>query len=509
MGSKFKYYFGKFLTIIRVRPIIGGLGISDSAVRLIYSDGKSWRLGGVRLEPGVLEDGKIKDRSRFVEALKSAKTQVFGKKYEKIRVDVIASLSSTSIYSQVFSLPIIEGKNLDQAVQLNIQMVSPVDLARTYSGWQMVGKDERSLRLEILAAFIDRALVDELNKALQDAGFLLVVLEPKAFSIARLVREQGVGVDIDKPYIVMSSDDSGLDFLIVRHGQPYFDYFNPWREIADEKGQVPPEFFRAAVTRSLYQVLNFYGQHWSETISEVIISTATLKDEIDKIIKDDSPLVARELRLKLFRETIGPEWFTSVSCLLRSFKPRGADKEISLLGIEAGEEFRRERLAGFAAFWRLVTPILLGLLSVLFILSDLFLVQTTRSLESQSSFNLSGAQVGDSQLLRAKAQDFNRTVALIRKVQSGTLVKSDVVRRVHKILTENGASADRLYFQAVDAPVTLSGRAESENKLSAFKSAMEKEPLFKEVSLPLSGVKTEAAGVSFSMTFRINQQKGD
>ncbi len=132
--SKIKYYFAKILTLVRAKLPVGGMEVSDSTIRLVYFDGKDWVLGGVRLEPGVVQMGKVKNHDRFVEALKSVKLQVFGKKYEKRPINVVASLSSISIYSQVFSLPIIKGENLDKAIQLNIQMVSPVDAAHAVDG---------------------------------------------------------------------------------------------------------------------------------------------------------------------------------------------------------------------------------------------------------------------------------------------------------------------------------------------------------------------------------------
>ncbi len=484
------------------RPIVGGIEISDSALRVSYFDGGAWHMGGVRLEPGILENGKIADRSRLLAALQSLKLQVFGPKYEKKRVNVIASLSSVSIYSQVFSLPMIRGENLEKAVALNMQMVSPVDLAHSYSGWQVVGKDERSSQIEILGAFIDKSLVDELSKVFLETGFLLVALESRAVSLARLVREEGAGVDITKPYIIINLDDSGLDFLVIRHGEPYFEYFNPWREVVDEKGQISLELFRATVTRSLYQVLNFYSQHWSETVSEVIISASVLREEMEKIVKEGFPLVARVLKLK--SSAVAPEWFVSLGCGIRGFRPRGRDKEISILGIGADEEFRREQLLDFSGSWRLLMPVILGVMFLSLLLGDLFLVQKKRLLESQPLFGLNDVQTAEYESLRADAQAFNRAVSLIGAVQRDTLLKSDIIAKIDAVVKENGVSISRLNFQAADAPISLSGLAESEDKLSAFKGAMAGNQSFKEVNLPLSGVKSEAKGVSFSMTFRIN-----
>jgi hypothetical protein len=501
----FKYYWEKILSALRVRPLTVGIEVSDLALRLAYFDGKAWHFGGVRLEPGIIEAGKIKNREQLVLALKTLKAKAFNKNDVKKRINAIVSLSSISIYSQVFSLPIIEGENLDKAIQLNIQMVSPVDVAQAYSGWQMVGEDQKALRLEILSAFIDRSMVDDLSRALLDAGFLTVALESRALALTRLLREEDVNFEIERPYVVVSLDNSGLDFLIIRGGQLYFEYFNPWRDIVNEKGQISPQAFEAAITRSLHQVINFYGQHWPEPLEDVVLSATALKEDAERIIKENFSLVARELKPRTV-QSIGPEWFVAVGCGLRGLKPRSQDKEMSLLGIGAEESFRREQLLYFANLWRLLIPISLGLLLVSFVLADVFLIQTRRGLESQLLYGLPSEQAKENQTLQTQAYDFNREVALIQSTQKATVYKSKFWDKISGPVAASKLTITRLSFQSPDAPITIAGSASSEDQIIAFKNALEGDPSFQDVNLPFSGIQTAPGGaVSFSMTFRLRQ----
>ncbi len=412
-------------------------------------------------------------------------------------------MSSIGIYSQVFSLPIIEGENLEKAIQLNVQMVSPIEASQAYSGWQKVGEDKASLRLEILSAFVDKSVIDELNQALFDGGFVAAAVDSRALSLARLFREEGIGFDENKSYVLLSIDSSGMDFLIIRRSQLYFEYFSPWREAADEKGEIQISSFNAAITRNLHRVMNFYSQHWPEPLEGVILSATALVDETKKVVAENFSLPVRELRLSM-DQSIGPEWFVALGCGLRGVKPRGADKEVSLLGIGAAEEFYREQLIGFMSFWRLLVPLVLGLLVVSFFLSDLFLIQTRHSLEARALPTFSGEQTKEYSTLAAQADDFNRSVKLIESVQSSLFSDGKLWDKISGIMATAGVKPDHLSFQGINSPVALSGTAKSEDQVMAFKSALANDPEFGGVNLPISNIETNPEGVSFSLTFNIN-----
>jgi hypothetical protein len=394
---------------------------------------------------------------------------------------------------------------LDKAIQLNIQMVSPADISQTYSGWQKISEDPTTLRLEILSSFLDKATVDELTKALFEAGFLAVALESRALALSRLWREQGAGFDPNKSYILVSLDSSGLDFLVVRRSQLYFEYFIPWRDITDKKGQISMDVFGATVVRSLHQVLNFYGQQWPDPVQEVVISATGLKEEIEKIVKENFSLHPVELRFQI-DESIGPEWFVALGCGLRGLKPRSKDNEVSLLGVGAEEEFRREQFINFASLWRILMPVALGLLLITLFLGDLFLVQTRSSLESKLFFSPSNEQLEESEALQGQAQEFNRLVAAIKEVQGSAAPKSRLFDKIQGFLKASGVTLTRFYFQSPDLPIILNGRAKSQDQIVSFKNAIGSEPEFKDVNLPLSGVVSDQSGLSFSMTFKLAPQ---
>ncbi len=502
-GAKISYYAKRFFALLRARTPVGGLEISDTALRFAVFDGKTWKFTSLRLPPGLMESNRIQNRAEFILAAQRLRAQILGEDEArgKGKINVVVSLSSISIYSQVFGLPIIQGENLEKAVQLNVQMVSPVEVKEAYSGWQLVGEDKDTFRLEVLSAFVDRKVVDDVTQALEETGFVVVAIESRALALARLVRERGVRIDLAKPYILINLDTAGLDFLILRRGQLYFEYFHSWKEMQNEKQQVTREAFEALLKRSLYQVLNFYTAHWPEPLKEVLVSTNALQGEMSQIIVKNFGLTVQPLTITADAQ-FTPDWFVAIGSALRGLMPRGEDKDISLLGIGAQERFRHEQILNFIGFWRVVVPAVMGLLLVSFVSADAFLINMRRSLESQQAFQLTKEEVAEISSLQSQAVRFNQTVGLIQSAKKLIKPKGPLVEKIEGLLETHHITMSRLRLQDSISPLTLSGEAPSETDILDFKKALDADPLFGGTELPLTEIrKTSGKGFSFSIRF--------
>lgn len=495
-----KSFVEKLLAALRVKTLVGGLEISDSAMRFIYFDGREWKMILLRLPPGVLENGQVKNREKFIEAVKALRNHIPSQTTRHEKTSVVVVLNSVNVYSQVFSLPLLEGESLNQAIQLNVQMISPIETSQAYSGWQLVSKDQSALRLEILSAYINRQSVDEMSVILKDAGFLPVAVESRALALMRLLRELGAGFDANNSYIVLNLDNAGSDFLIARRGQLYFEYFTPWKDLSDEKGQISIRAFETAILRNLHQVVNFYNQRWPEPISGIFISATTLNAEVEKIVKDNFSLKVMPLKLKA-GQSIEPDWFVVLGAGLRGIKPRRGDKEISLLGIGAEEEFHREQIINFFGFWRILLPVSLAILVIIFSVADLSLSNMRRSLESRSIFRLNNEQVKEIADLKTKVGDFNRSVALIKSVEQSKVSQGEILEKIQKLVQDNEITLNYFRFRSYGERAVLSGQTKTEDKILNFKKALSDDSGFKEINLPLTEISRTPQGFSFSISF--------
>lgn len=495
--------FEKLPTFFRVKQATGGLEITDQVMRLGIFEGTAWQFYAVRMEPGILEGGKIKDKARFLEYLMALRAKVFGKANPKKRLYVTVALGETAMFNQIFSLPLVSGESLETAAKLNLQMSSPADFSQVYSGWQVVKRDESLSRMELLGAFADRALVDELVQVLFEAGFVASAVESKALALARLLREQGQGMDISAPYIVVGIDDAGLDFLIIRNGQLYFEYANVWRDLMDEKGSISTEKFQEALETSLRQVMNFYLQHWEGKVAGVVVAAGVFVDEVEHAAADALSLPVLSLAT-MMGGRISPEWFVAFGTGLRSLYGRGKDHEITLLGEGARETYEKDRVLGFVAFWRVFIPVMLAALVALFGLADFFIGRVDAELPQPAA---PGTASGESQMiagLEAQASAFNRSVALIASLESGK-TKSAILGFIAQAALENGVTVTRLSYPSPDAPVFLAGSAPTEPQVLAFKAAVAADPQFNSVNLPLAQIQNNGGTYAFTMTFVVRK----
>ncbi len=499
-----KKFLSKILSFLRVKSVAGGLEVSDQVLRLVYFNGKLWELAAVRIAPGVMEKGRIKDAAAFTAALAELKKKVPFSHSKRKKMNVIVALSSVKMYTQVFTLPAMEGKGLADAVELNLKMLSPLDASAAYSGWEPIGKDETGLHTEVAAAFIEKALVDEMTQALYGAGFITVGIESRALALARIFREKGAGADLGKSYLVLDIDNSGIDFLVVRKGRLYFEYPTEWGELGDEKGQIPMERFTGMLAANLRQVVNFAGQHWpSEPLAAVVLSAALFEKEASAAIAGASSLPVIRLSLEM-GQPISSEWLVAIGCSLRGADTNLRDTEINLSGQGAIDMFHNEQLMNFMVLWRVLVPSILALLVAALVIADNFLVGMKASVQAQSlSVNpKASAQVA---ALSASSTAFNQEVALVANAEHRISMNYLMVNDLTNLASANGIAVNTIAFQGQGSPILFGGTAQAETGIVAFKAAVQGDRHFSGVNLPLSGIQQNNNGYTFSMTFSLAQ----
>lgn len=488
----------RLLALLHVRSVAAGLEVSDEVLRLALFDGKSWKMYAVRLEPGILAKGEIKDRKAFIAAAAALRNEM-GLRHTKKPVNVVVCLSSVDVYTQVFHLPMVEGRGLDEAVALNLQMASPIPTVEAYSGWQVVGHNDNTAQIEILAAFVNRKTVDEMADALFEGGFIAMGVESRGLALTRLVREKGAGVDVPKSYLFVNIDNFGLDFLIIRNGALYFEYENPWRDLMDDKGEITAEKFETLLAGSLRQVLNFYSQNWPEPLGAIILSTVVFQSEAEKVITANAAFPAIRLTL-VMGQPISSEWLVVLGSSLRVSAARGRDPEINLLGEDSRDRFHEERLLHFMAFWRTAVPVALGLLVATFFAADLFVKNVIAESNTDAGTTVDAAQLAEITTLEASVDSFNHSVDLLSSVESSISPKNDALQKLAAAADATGITITHISFQSFSVPISLTGYATAQDHILAFQNNLDNDPAFKNVTLPLTGVVTQGSTEAFVMT---------
>jgi len=489
-------FYQKILESFRASMPVGGLEIGDSVLRWSVWRDAEWRLASLRLPPGIVSGGEIKDFKEFVEALRSLKSQIGGGARSKI--PAVVSLASLKAYLQVFSLPFLNEDKLEEAISLNLQMSSPIPFKDAYSDYELLLRDEDAQKSEYLGAFIDQEPVGQILKALEDAGFMAVSVEPRGLSIVRVVRKFS-SFERGRSYILMTVDTNGLEFIVLRNGNLYFDYFSTWKDLEAENKEISTDGFKEIVVRSLQQVLNFYRARWSEPIDSILLASTNLSQEIKNILKGNFPFEVQELALELGGAS--NEWLIALGAGLRGTIPLREDREISLLGIDTKAQYRREQVLGFLRFWRSVVPASLAVLLTAFLGSYYMLVRAERDLGNSPTIRLTPEQQAQESALEKEAQAFNKEVSMFLKLQEiYNPAKVVLLDRLTPITDSYEIKLNHLAY-GVGGVVTLAGESRIHDSILGFRDAVSKENSFKNINLPFESIQPNPNGFNFSMTF--------
>ena len=482
--------------------VIAGLEIKDAALRFVqFQDDGSFKKESIPLEPGIIQDGRISDRGRFIKSLGQLRGQFTS---VKEKIPVIALIPSANVYVKVFSLPPLTGEKVKEAAQLNLESISPIEFKNAYADWQPVGGQEKDGKVELLGAFAGKDVVDSYIQALEFAGFLPVAIEFSSLAIARLAKQYASVVNFDKPHVAVHLSSDGIDFMIFCSGNLYFDYFVPWKLIQEDSKSAREILFKDfndTIVREIRKVVIFYGSRWGGRLDSLILITQALQPEITKLIKENFEFEVTELKLFGFPE-LDPVWFAAAGGAVRGRLPRSKDNFISLTALGTEDIYLQSEIIFFIKMWRNAVLTVLVFLFFMFVGMDSFLARTSNGLAGQLQSVLAVPGGAEVVKLREQAENFNQLVnkALIAKERSPSFIQ--IFSKIDALLSP-GITLDRLSIIAGDFSVFLVGSARDEKAALDFKNRLLTAG-YKGVNLPLSDLEAKLDGtVSFSLTFSL------
>lgn len=484
------------LSLTRSSSNVGGLEVSDAALRYALWKNNQWRFEETPLPPGTMVRGVIQNEAAFMAALRSLHDRCARGK--RSRVPVVVSLSSALVYSQAFTIPRIPEDELDRAVSLNMQMNSPLTLAESSSGWQVL--QSGNTQIEVLTASVASATMTALTRVLNATGFVPVALESRSFSTARTVRTWVSGFSPQDPYLIVLVDDVGLSVLILRYGFLYFEYSSSWMDIQGDASSISTEVFDAALSRHVSQVLNYHRQHSAAPFKEALIIAPSMQDHIAQSVSQHFGIPARPV--KIGEDAFPLQWFAAIGAGVRGSLPRWQDLEVNLIGISARKVFREEQVISYLGFWRIMIPASLGVLLITTLIGYIFVARSRSQLDIEVSALPGGAQVEELDKLEARAETFNKNVANLQAIQAGIHYKSPIAQEVYAMANAGNIRLLRLYIAPMPQPSMVSGLGLSEEGVLAFKRVLQADPRFTDVTLPITDIRVTPQGISFSMTFR-------
>jgi Tfp pilus assembly PilM family ATPase len=497
-----KIAFKKFYNLINPQPEIAGLEISDAYLRYILLMGKKASFISIKLPPGVIENGKIKDKDKFLIIISDFYKKISPNNKKKY---IIVNIPDANVYTEMFSLPKVAEKDLEEAINLNLRMISPIDFDNAYIDWQIIGQklSNGMIQSEILGSFVPKQVIDDYESILSKAGFEVVAIEFPGIALTRSVVNLSEGFDKNKNYILMRVGSDGLSFNFIKNGNLYFLHFISWASAYGDQRQVSFDLIKNLVIVETQKVLSFYETHSEGNIDGMFLVSPTLTDEISKIISDNFHNLI--VKIPVFSEfkNVEPVWFSAVGSAVRGLKPRSEDSDISLLSAGTEEKFVNYQISAFIGIWRNIILSVLGAIVIFFGGLDFIIMSNASALAARVN-SISGIPGADKiSDLQKQAIDFNRKADLIYSAYNSRILWSPFFRQISQLAADNDITVKRLLIQSLTAPVLLVGEADSEDKIIDFKTVLESQAQYSDINFQLSNISKGVGGnLNFSISFK-------
>jgi len=482
--------------------ISGGLFISDSAIKYIClsENGQISIKASLRLPPHAVVGGKIAQQDIVLGALSALRNKINTPLSHKLAV--ILSLNSDSVYFQLFNLPQLAESSLSEAVDLNVQMISPIDIKTAYYSYQMISNTGKSSagENEFISAFIHASIVDNWIDACKSSGFLPIAVEFKALSVVRATSELASVKESDMTLILDIWSD-GMDIILTKGTHLYFDHSYPWKFIQGQDQSISMDKFQQILITETGKVMNFAVSKFNNEIKSILVNAEEIKEEAITILQEKYPslLVAA---ITMPQKNMSASWLSAFGAAKRGLLLRGEDRLISLTPKNVLEEHKGNQIIAVATLWQKISIVVLCFLLLIFSAGNLFLRNVQSNAGTPLPQALSSDALEELNNLKKQANIMSRLIATIKnaRIQENTI--HPLLSRIFSIA--GNIELSRLSFQGLDQPIILSGSALSPATVMRLQELLDAEPYITELQLPLASLITTPDGrTNFIISFKV------
>ncbi len=502
---------GKITKYIIQKEHIAGLSINDSGIQfLLFSGNDDKNISAqfdIELPEGIVKEGRLEKPDELKKILKELR---ISSKLSKIKnLNVILSLSSDLVYHKTFDLPVISTRDISDAVELNLKMISPIKFEEVYSDWEIfhsIGEGDSKYRIS--SVFGKKELIDSYLNILEETNFIPLAVEFNGLSIWRLFNYKNI-IPKEKSCLIIFVYSEGIDFNIVNRKGIQFSYFESWKEAIkssiglskeSKTGELKREDFFKIFEEESRKVFSFFSSRFQNKLDCFYLFSPMYQQPLEELISKQFSIPSSKKPLN-FNYT--PNFFACAGAGIRGFTPRIDDIGMSLMRIGTEEKYRRRRYLNFMSFWNKITiSILILLIATFFGVSLFFNVLNENLKENVSNLDLNiDMERYDS--LRNEVDKVNKDISQILEAKNMT---NDWVN-FFKFIEENsqGISIQKLTVSSDNFVVSFRGRATSEQTMLDFKNKLANNENLLDVDIPLQSIVRGEQGIEFNLNFKIKE----
>ena len=200
-----------------------GLDIGSSGVKLmeLAQDPKTGKhrlvnFGTARLPPEAIVDGAVMNANAVVDVVRELLTK------HRVKVkQVTTSVSGHAVIIKRINLPTMTEEELEESIQWEAEQYIPFDINDVYLDVQILpGNTDDPGQMEVLLVAVRKALVNEYQALLQQAGLQPTVIDIDAFALANMFE---LNYDISNESVALVNiGASNVNIHVIRRGVSAF-----------------------------------------------------------------------------------------------------------------------------------------------------------------------------------------------------------------------------------------------------------------------------------------------
>jgi type IV pilus assembly protein PilM len=182
-----------FLTL---KPNAFGLDVSELSLKIIKLKKEKKFLGltsfgEAKINPGIIEEGEVRDPQALAEIIRMALERIGGKKIKTKYV--IASLPEEKAFLEVIQMPKMKEEELKKAIYFEAENYIPLPIETVYFDSQIIPPLYNHLdHFDVLISAFPKKIIDSYLVSFSKAGLVPLALEVESQSIGRALVKNGI-----------------------------------------------------------------------------------------------------------------------------------------------------------------------------------------------------------------------------------------------------------------------------------------------------------------------------
>lgn len=176
-----------------------GIDLSDLSIKIVdlKRKGKGDFLlsafGRSEIQPGLIENGEIKQEEALIEVIKKSLREIKGEPLHKY---CFASLPETVAFVRLLQLPLMEKSEVAEAIKWEIEVNVPLSRSEIYYDWQVLPPlaGTSPQYLDVLVGVLPKKTVDPYLNVFKKAGLKPISFEIESIALSRaLIKDARAG----------------------------------------------------------------------------------------------------------------------------------------------------------------------------------------------------------------------------------------------------------------------------------------------------------------------------